>query len=87
MGSCVNKSQQIIELKVNEQIGDDPTRSKSEKIILEKKYSRNFNSKKITKKVSIPTLFSNDISKILLIPEFCDKNNINSSSEIIELFD
>lgn len=89
MGSCVNKSSnEIIEFRLNKRNEDDPTCSKSKKNAFENKCSLDFNSKnRCKKKVSIPALYSNNISKILIIPEFNDKNNCNSFREIIELFD
>ena len=93
MGSCINKSNEIISIRINEKshTTNEPTNIKSKKLLSGNASSLKLSSLKFRKnKLHFQTLYSNDISKILIIPEMInndnDINNMNSIREIIELF-
>ncbi len=91
MGSCINKSNNIISIRINEKTHTSNEQS-SQKLISTDAPSQRLNSKKIIKtKFRFQNLYSNDISKILIIPEMKDNNdndinNLNSIREIMDLF-
>lgn len=94
MGSCINKSNDIIAIRINEkpQSSIGPSYSKNKKFLSTAVSSLDINTQKLRKgSVPLETLYSNNISKILLIPEMRNKeldiNNYNSIREILDLFD
>ena len=94
MGSCINKSNDIITIRINEkdQCSFGPSYSKNKKYMSTAVSSLDLNSKKFRKgSLPLENLYSNNISKILLIPEMRNKdndiNNYNSIREILDLFD
>ena len=91
MGSCVNKSNEIITMRINEkqQNINEPSYTKNKKYMSTAVSSLDYKSNKFNKKkVNFSTLDSNDISKIIIIPEVRNyENNINSHNSIRELLD
>ena len=92
MGGCVNKTNQVITMRINPKkyIQKNESKLKLKKPIT-KAISMDVHSQKF-KKISIPfNNNSNDISKIVNIPDVKnnenDVNNFNSLKEIVELFD
>ena len=96
MGSCINKSNDIINIRINERSEHSdyrneklPINSKSKKYVSTAVSSLEFNTNKYDKINPYPSLYSNDISKILILPEIInyENNKLNSIIEIVELFD
>ena len=94
MGGCVHKGNEVITIRIKEQNQNPVEYSKNRN----KKYmstaisSLDNHSQKYNKnKIPFPSLYSNDISKILEIPELMNNdsnfNNFSSFREIIELFE
>ena len=90
MGSCINKSNIIINVKINNKnyIQNKKLPLNSTKCQSTAVSSHEFNSKKYNKKCHFPSI-SREISKIFFIPEINDDNvnRKNSLREILELFD
>ena len=94
MGSCINKSNDIITIRINEKIqgSNGPSYSKNKKFLSTRISLLDVNTKKLRKDSdALETLYSNNISKILIIPEMrnkdIDTNNYNSIRDILDLFD
>ena len=92
MGGCVNKTNNVITMRINEKkyIIQSDSNKKIKKPIA-KAISMDVHSQKF-KKINIPfTANSNDISKIASMPDVKnnenDVNNLNSLKEIVELID
>ena len=87
MGSCINKSNNIITLRINAQVHNTifSPDSKSKKFLSTAVSSMDLNSYKLSKaKLPYPKLYPENISKIIHIN---NDNDINSLREICELFD
>ena len=92
MGSCINKSSDIITLRRNERGSGESSIVKIKRNKVSKDYLLSFNSKiDNEKKFTLKTLPSNDISEIVLISEFKSNDSSiyknNSIREVLELFD
>ena len=83
---CINKSNNIITLRINAQVHNTnfPTDSKNKKFMSTAVSSMDLNSYKFSKaKLSYPKLYPGNISKI----HINNDNDISSLREICELFD
>ena len=93
MGSCINKSNDIITIRINEKIqGSNGSYSKNKKFLSTGAFLLDVNTRKLRKDSdALETLYSNNISKILIIPEMrnkdIDTNNYNSIRDILDFFD
>ena len=94
MGGCIHKRDEVITciIKKQEQNSNESYKSKNKKYMSTAISSLDNHSKKYNKnKIPFPTLYSNDLSKILKIPDLRsndnDINNLNSLREIIELLE
>ena len=94
MGSCINKSNDIINIRINKH--NKQSNCRNEKLPIDSKKfastavsSLESSIEKYDKSIPYPTLYSNDISKILILPEIInyENNKLNSLREIVELFD
>ncbi len=85
MGSCINKSNNIITLRIDAQVHNTifPSYSKSKKFTSTAVSSMDLNSYKFSK-AKLPKLYPENISKIIHIN---NDNDLNSLREICELFD
>ena len=95
MGSCINKSTDIIAIRLNvkQNNSEEPSYTRKKNYLPMAISSLDNKSYKFKKnKSDFSPLYSNDISNILVIPEIRNNennniNNLNSLREILELFE
>ena len=93
MGSCLNKSNNVINIRINEYSGirNEKIHSHSKKYLSTaiSSIDLNYNKNNEKKQLPYPSLYFNNISKIIILPEKNneDINKINSLREILELLE